>query len=303
MTSGVALGLERLKGGAPDDVASARAQFEQAAAQGEPEARRWLALMAAAGVGMPQDWTAALDHLAHAATLGSASGAGQLAALAGGSAVDEPWALRAKIDQAAWDAPPAKRVLNAQPRTVAIDNFLSRSMARWMIGLAQPRLGPALVYRGVSGEEASGRTNTASQFAFTDSDVVVLVTRRRIAAAIGVPVAALETSQVLHYATGEAFAPHFDWLDPADPAHARDIAAAGQRIVTFLIYLNDDFEGGETAFPRLGLSHRGSAGDGLYFGNLGGDGAPDPRTLHAGLAPSHGEKWVFSQWIRNLARV
>jgi hypothetical protein len=83
---------------------------------------------------------------------------------------------------------------------------------------------------------------------------------------------------------------------------ARQIAEAGQRVVTFIIYLNDDYQGGETHFPRLGLSHRGRAGDALYFANTGPDGAPDPRTLHAGLPPTAGEKWLFSQWIRNRSR-
>ena len=32
--------------------------------------------------------------------------------------------------------------------------------------------------------------------------------------------------------------------------------------------------------------------------NITPDFAPDPRTLHAGLPPRTGEKWMFSQWIR-----
>ena len=81
------------------------------------------------------------------------------------------------------------------------------------------------------------------------------------------------------------------------------MAERGQRIVTFLIYLNEGFVGGETDFPRLGLRHKGAKGDALYFGNLDPAGAPDPRTLHAGLPPTRGEKWLFSQWVRNRARV
>jgi hypothetical protein len=74
-------------------------------------------------------------------------------------------------------------------------------------------------------------------------------------------------------------------------------------VATFLIYLNDAFDGGETEFPKLGLKHRGRAGSALYFANLGADGAGDPRTLHAGRAPVRGEKWLFSQWVRNRAVV
>ena len=32
--------------------------------------------------------------------------------------------------------------------------------------------------------------------------------------------------------------------------------------------------------------------------NVDAEGTPDPRTLHAGLPPTAGEKWVLSQWVR-----
>jgi prolyl 4-hydroxylase len=133
--------------------------------------------------------------------------------------------------------------------------------------------------------------------------VVVVLLRQRIAAAIGVPTAALEDSQILHYATGETFRAHYDWLDPADPGLTVEIARFGQRIATFLVFLNEDFEGGATAFPALGIAHRGGTGDALYFGNLDPAGAPDRRTLHVGEPPTVGEKWAFSQWVRSLARL
>jgi prolyl 4-hydroxylase len=296
-------GLAALTRGGADAVTVAHAAFVAGSAAGEPEADRWLALMAAAGVGMPQSWEKALNHLENAALRGSVSAAGQLAALAENSVGDDPRTLRSSIDLTAMVTTPEKKVVNVQPRTVAIEGFVSRAVADWLIGLARGRLRRAAVFQGAEAAHTGGRTNTASRFDFTDSDVVVLLARQKIAAAIGVPVGALETSQILHYETGEEFAAHFDWLDPADAGQAQEIAKDGQRIATFLIYLNDDFKDGETSFPRMGLSHRGRAGDALYFANIQADGSPDQRTLHAGLAPSSGQKWVFSQWVRNQARV
>jgi hypothetical protein len=38
----------------------------------------------------------------------------------------------------------------------------------------------------------------------------------------------------------------------------------------------------------------------LLFANVdAATRAPDPLTLHAGLPPTRGEKWIFSQWIRD----
>jgi prolyl 4-hydroxylase len=67
--------------------------------------------------------------------------------------------------------------------------------------------------------------------------------------------------------------------------------------MTFLLYLNDDYEGGETEFPVIGLRWKGRKGEGLFFWNVQPGGAPDERTLHAGAPVSRGEKWVLSQWI------
>jgi prolyl 4-hydroxylase len=296
-------GVAALKRGGVDAASLAHAAFTAGSAADEVEAYRWLALLAAAGVDMAQDWEKALDYLEKAASRGSASALGQLAALASEHPPGAPSSVRVQIDLTALLATPAKRVVNAQPRIVAIEDFVSRGEADWLIGLARGRLQRAQVFQGAQAAETRGRTNTASRFDFTDSDVVVLLTRQKIAAAIGVPVGALETSQILHYETGEEFAAHFDWLDPMDVGQALEIARDGQRIATFLLYLNDDFEGGATSFPRLGLSHRGRAGDALYFANIQADGSPDQRTLHVGTAPSSSQKWVFSQWVRNQARV
>jgi hypothetical protein len=47
------------------------------------------------------------------------------------------------------------------------------------------------------------------------------------------------------------------------------------------------------------LRHRARRGDALMFANVDLAGNPDRRTLHAGLPPTRGEKWVLSQWIRD----
>ena len=47
---------------------------------------------------------------------------------------------------------------------------------------------------------------------------------------------------------------HYDFVDPKSTQdYAGEIARNGQRLITFILYLNDDYEGGETAFPKLGL--------------------------------------------------
>ena len=306
----VASALAALRAGSPPDVAIAVRDLAEAEGRGDPEGARHLATLAGLGIGMPQSWDYALDCLARAAVAGSASARGQLDVLStvGGGIVDagddddDAWRRRrAAVRVADWLTPCVKRVLIPEPRTVAISAFLAPPVCRWLIGVADGRLQRALTYGagGAATLTASTRSNSALELGVVETDVVVLLTRSRIAATIGVPPQALETSQILNYQPGEQFARHLDALDPA----LAEVAANGQRIVTFLVYLSDDFRDGETDFPRLGLRHRGATGDALYFANLDAGGLPDRRTLHAGLPPSHGEKWVFSQWVRNRARL
>ena len=110
---------------------------------------------------------------------------------------------------------------------------------------------------------------------------------------------ALEPAEVLHYSIGEAYRPHVDFFHPQLPNFAEQMRLKGQRIKTCLVYLNDDFDGGETDFPKLGIKYRGRAGDALIFENVKPNGTGDLSTLHAGLPPTRGDKWLFSQWIRS----
>jgi hypothetical protein len=185
----------------------------------------------------------------------------------------------------------------------AIEGVVSAPICDWIIAQARDRLRPAMVYDAAGGHTTiAGRSNSAVELSLSDGDVVSMAVRERLAAAAGLSVMNLDGPQVLHYAIGQSFAPHVDYFDEAIPNQARQMAAAGQRVATVLLYLNDEgLEGGETDFPELGIRHRGRRGDVLVFFNVDQAGKPDRRTLHAGLAPTQGEKWLMSQWIRDRA--
>lgn len=264
-----------------------------AADAGDAGAAHRLAVLTAIGLGLPQDWAGALARLTQAAGLGHPAAGRELALLSGPSG----------IDLAAWLTPPPPRMLSPGPAIFAIEGFLSHAVCDWLKDRATAMAEPALVYDPETGEgrREGVRTNAAAQFDLERMDVVLAVVRERIARAAGLPVPGLEWTQVLHYAVGQTFDWHVDWLDPATPGYAADLAARGQRIATFLVYLNDDFEGGETAFEAGGLRHRGRKGDALMWANTLPDGSIDRRTRHAGLPPTRGEKWLLSQWLRGRA--
>ena len=144
------------------------------------------------------------------------------------------------------------------------------------------------------------RSNTVASFNVNSVELVHALLQARMSAACGVSERMMEGPTVLHYAPGEQIQNHFDFVDPKSTHdYAGEIARNGQRIITFLVYLNDDYDGGETAFPELGLVHKGRRGEALYFVNALADLSPDLRMVHAGRPTTRGEKWIVSQFIRS----
>lgn len=282
---------------APFSPVDGAALVAEAARQGDAHAWAYVAILAAAGVGRAQSWGDAFDALRRAAGLGHAAAAGQLELMGelgiAGAAEVEPWIA----------APSGAAVCEA-PRMTGYADFLSPALCAHFCRLAAPRLKRAQIYdyrQGVLKEDAM-RTNTGTPFSLIETDLLTQLVRARIARAAGVAVAALEPFEVLHYSVGERYTYHIDFFHPDLPNYRDLVGVKGQRIKTCLVYLNDDYEGGETDFPKAGVKFRGRMGEALVFDNVRPDGSGDVTTLHAGLAPSKGEKWLLSQWIRDRAQ-
>lgn len=303
------LGGQLLTGrGAPPDVGAGVRMITIAASRGGAYACGVAAMILASGlIGVP-DWPAALEQLQRSAELGYPPASEQLLLLGGVAGVSgdpadgKTWArLRQAIDLGWWRSPPAARSESEDPLIRVIERFAPAPICDWLIERARPALKPALVFNLSTGGAArqSARTNSAAAFSLLDVNLPGLLVRERLAAAVGTVAINLEAPQVLHYAVGQAFHPHVDFLDPGVPATAANVAQRGQRSWTTLVYLNEGFEGGETDFPTLGLRFLGGKGDALLFRNVDAEGRIDGRTMHAGLPPTAGEKWLLSQWVRD----
>lgn len=83
--------------------------------------------------------------------------------------------------------------------------------------------------------------------------------------------------EFVRYPAGGQYRVHSDW----GPATFR-------RTYTALVYLNDDFTGGETAFPDLGYQATPRAGDLLLFPS---------HLLHCGNPVAHGSKYIAVGWL------
>jgi prolyl 4-hydroxylase len=283
-----------------------------AARLGGAEAAGRLAVLFASGTFVGQSWNDALNSLLVSAERGWKPAQGQICALANDRGLaaraktanpsNDVWIDLAKsIDFAYWDSAPGPITLSGSPLVRSFPEFVSPSACAWLIERAGPLLDRARVYDAFEGKEKvhSTRTNSAATFGLADADVVTLLVQNKMMAACGLPISQMEAATVLHYDVGEEITNHFDFIDPRTPNYANEIKTKGQRVITFLIYLNQDYEGGRTEFPKLGLSHKGGLGEGTYFVNALPNAEPDLRTVHAGRPPLSGEKWILSQFIRD----
>jgi len=280
--------------------------LEDASARGGAEAAALVAVLLAVGVRRPQDLKSALASLVLAAERGWLPAQSQLRVLAAerdsAHAGTTLWReLADSIELGSWTSTVPGTDLSESPKVRLFPSFATGDVCRWLIGRAEGRLSRALVYEALSKEVTvhPTRTNTAAVFNLLETDLVCVLVQQRMAACLGVLFRQFEAITVLHYAEGEEITEHFDFVDPNVPDYDQEIARKGQRIATFLVYLNDDYGGGETDFPRVGVTHKGRLGEGLVFINALADGSADQRTLHAGRPPRAGEKWIVSQFVRH----
>lgn len=261
------------------DVALAHRLLERASAAGSIEARRIRACLIANGTGTAPDPEAAAALLAEVAERDPASKL-QLDLLAAMAAPEE-----------AVDLP--SETICANPSIRLIRGLLSQAECQHICSAANPYLQPSFVIDPRSGRAVPNpiRSSFGTNFGPTQEDLVINAVVRRIAAATGTSANCGEPLHVLRYTPGQQYRPHHDAL----------ANAANQREWTVLLYLNSEYEGGETHFPEADVAIKGRTGDALVFRNIDDCHRPNPRARHAGLPPRSGSKWLATRWIRQSA--
>jgi len=180
--------------------------------------------------------------------------------------------------------------LSVDPAITLFRNAFTPAECAYLAEKAGPALRPSQVRDPATGQGVPDpiRTSLGMYFDPTLEDLVVRGVNLRLARLSDTDVGCAEMLNVLRYEVGAEYRAHIDAMP----------GASNQRAKTALIYLNDDYEGGETHFLTLGLSIKGRAGDCLVFTNADVDGRPDQRMRHAGLPVRSGSKWLASRWIR-----
>jgi prolyl 4-hydroxylase len=263
----------------PRNLVASRSWFGKAAAAGHESARMIHAALLAVGIGGERNWSAALAELEQASK-GSSQAALELD-LIGRMAIDDEGNPRSI---------PVATKESESPDVRWVRSLFTPEECRALVSLATPFLNPSVIVDPASGQLRPDpvRTSDAATFPWVDETPFIHALNSRLAAASGTAVEQGEPLQLLRYSPRQEYRNHSDALPHAE----------NQRILTALVYLNEDFEGGETVFPSAKLALRGKTGDALIFRNTDGQGRPDPRAVHAGLPVKAGTKLLASRWIR-----
>jgi len=261
----------------PRDPPRGRDLIRRAADAGHPLAGRAYTNLLASGIGGVRDWQGALARL------------GREARTDGRRAKMLDLIARMELDpEGTPQTVPQGQKVSDSPEIRMFASLFSAKECDYLIEVAMPTFEPAMVFDSSGPRPDPVRTADESPMHWLIEDPVIHALNRRIAAASDTAWDQGEPLQILRYSPGQQYRNHFDFLPGVE----------NQRFKTALVYLNTEFDGGETAFPKAGLMVKARKGNAIVFRNTLPDGRSDPMSEHAGLPVTRGVKHVASRWIR-----
>jgi len=175
-------------------------------------------------------------------------------------------------------------LLPTYPKPVVIENFLSEKECIHIKQEAKSKLQASTVDMDRRVDEQIRKSETAW---LSTEDPIIRNVVERCVSRTDRPIENCEQLQVLRYKEDGHYNPHQDVF----------YQDKNKRLYTFIIALNDEYEGGETAFPYLNEKYKLNAGDALFFHTLDNYGLDTSDALHGGQPVKSGEKWVCNLWV------
>lgn len=183
------------------------------------------------------------------------------------------------------------------PSIYRLHRFLSANECKHIVEQALPGFRRSQVVDEKSGENKMDHVRTSSSSYLNRGQTAIIqdVERRALQVFGGLPPDCVERLQVVRYQVGEKYDAHHDFFHHV-------AGTDGQRYATILVYLNDDFDGGSTSFPKCGVEAKPITGDAIAWYNCRATSKTDcicfDRSLHQGNQVSSGTKYALNIWIR-----
>nr|QKY15043.1 prolyl 4-hydroxylase (P4H) [Polytomella parva] len=219
------------------------------------------------------------------------------------------------------DTSPWVEQVGKKPRAFLFHNFLTPAERSHIVKVAAPQMRRSTV-SGPHGESVVDDIRTSyGTFLNRLSDPIIEAVQRRISLWTQLPMDHQEDMQVLRYSINQTYRAHLD------SGNHKGEPGPQFRLATFLLYLSDVEEGGETAFPsghsewydesqeraahiaaaegkisdcaKGNVAVKPRAGNGILFYSFHPNGTMDHNALHAGCPVIRGIKWSAPIWIHH----
>jgi prolyl 4-hydroxylase len=178
------------------------------------------------------------------------------------------------------------------------NDFLSNEECDELIKISETKLIDSLVYDSAQGsKDVKARVSQQCWLKDIENPVVKKISDKT-SQILNLPQNYQEQLQVVKYQTGGFFKPHYDAC-VGDEKYCKSLVSnSTNRYATLLIYLNDDYNGGETQFPLLNKHVVPKKGKAVLFFNTDTSGTLLDKSLHGGNPVTSGTKWVCNKWVR-----
>ncbi|WP_276366286.1 2OG-Fe(II) oxygenase [Chryseolinea sp. H1M3-3] len=167
-----------------------------------------------------------------------------------------------------------------------VDNFFSDEECDQLIQISKSEMKRSLVTNGYHSAVSNRRTSYSATLRDMDQTLKDNIRLKSTQLLGDLPFEKFEEFQCVSYDKYQEFKAHFD-------------AGKGmKRPYTILVYLNENFDGGETYFPLLDLVVKPKKGKAIMFHNLEPDESINIYSFHAGLKVENGIKFACNIWVR-----
>lgn len=192
------------------------------------------------------------------------------------------------------DKPNVYRIENDYLEIYKAPNFLSNEECDVLIEKISSNLKPSTITNPYGNK--TDRTSLTSHL--SDVEQCCKDLNFKIHDFMKIPLNKGEALQGQKYLVGQEFKPHTDYFHENEEYNKVHLGSRGQRTWTFLLYLNEVEEGGETEFPKIDLKVAPVKGTAIVWNNLLPDMTGNYYSLHSGLPVIKGEKNIITKWFR-----
>lgn len=178
------------------------------------------------------------------------------------------------------------------PKIQSIDDFVPKNLCNSLIRKFDKNLNESKVTDGLVKTVSDSRSASMKFIANNENTIKPIVSN--LCSYHKWDLDDIENVQFARYQKGEEYKPHYDAFDKK---YLEKIDKK-QRIITSIIYLNDNFSGGQTSFPKLDIQVKPKQGMMLSFENcLKDTNFLNPFMLHSSEPIEDGQKFILTFWL------